>query len=243
MKRIRWLPLLILLSLNGCADLFLPDFKLDGLKGLAESFDGLRGIGELFNYPEHAHRSKNADKTSPRHCAASIDNLEKTLCLEHESGMEKHWWYSDANGEKHPLQAKENLSASIDTFEVDRDWQYVAIVSAEEGHPMLAVYNLQDWIRTGKQPSPVYIFNPYPGTVHMLGWANNQLLHALSYGKNGLRFETDGPINRQEAATGVWPTKEMYAFRWDSYSMKVIRTPPPEEQKSNVKNKKKEGED
>jgi len=47
----RWLPLLILLSLNGCASWFLPNFDLSGLKGLPESFDGLRGVGELFSYP------------------------------------------------------------------------------------------------------------------------------------------------------------------------------------------------
>jgi len=165
------------------------------------------------------------------------------LCLEHEPGMGKHWWYNDANGEQHPLHAEENESESIDTFEVDRDWQYVAIVSAEEGHPFLAVYDLQAWIDAGKQPPPVFTLNPYPGTVHMIGWANNQLLHALSYGQNGLRFETDGPINQQEAATGVWPSKEMHAFRLDRYTMEVARIPPPKGQKSDTKHEKKEEKD
>jgi len=240
LKRVRWLPVLILLSLNGCADLFFSDFDLHGLKGLPEAFNGLRGVGELFNTPERAQRLQKEDKASPVRCATSIHTSKKALCLASQPETDKHWWFNDVNGEKQPLQAPENLAESIDTFEVDRDWQYIAIVSAEEGHPMLAVYDLQTWINTGEQPSAIYTLNPYPGTVHMIGWANNQMLHALSYGQNGLRFESDGPVSAEDAATGDWPLKEMRDFRLDRYTMKIIHLPAPEGQGNAVKNDKRE---
>ncbi|MDX8392274.1 MAG: hypothetical protein R8K53_06885, partial [Mariprofundaceae bacterium] len=114
----------------------------------------------------------------------------------------------------------------IATFEVDREWRFVAMITAEEGHPFLTVYNLDTLIANGRQPASTYTLNPYPGGVHLGGWANNRLLYALSFGQNRLYFSTDGPVNPKEAATDIWPTEKMRDFRLNPRTMKLMHIKP-----------------
>jgi len=228
------LAILILLSLNGCASLFSSDFDLSGLKGLQKSMNGAVAV---FSYPERAHRSKQTDNTNPDYqhtrCAASMHNKKRTLCAQNEQETASiRWWHTDANGTKHRLVSEINNGeqiAQITDFEVDRNWRYVAIISVEEGHPFLAIYDLSKWIATGKQATAIYALNPYPGGLYMSGWGNNQLLHALTYDQNGLRFSTDGPITAKESASGSWPRQKSRDFRFDPYRMKLVHVKVPAE--------------
>ncbi len=211
-------------------------FDLRGLKGLPESMNGaIAGAAAVFSYPERARSSKQTDNTNPDYqhtrCAASIHNKKRTLCAQDEQETASiRWWHTDANGTKHTLASEINNGeqiARIADFEVDRNWRYVAVVSVEEGHPFLAIYDLNTWISTGKQPTAIYTLNPYPGGLHMAGWGNNQLLHALTYDQNGLNFSTDGPVTANESASGSWPRQKSRDFRFDIYRMKLVHIEAP----------------
>jgi len=184
----------------------------------------VKGAAAVFSYPEWARVvNKDAPPGQQQRCASSIYNKKRTLCEQHAPNAPAiRWWHTDADGVKHELAPKASEGEEISAFEVDRDWRYVAIVSAAEGHPLLDIYDLNVWILSGNRPDSLYTLNPYPGGLHLSGWENNELLHGLSYHQEGLSFSTDGPISAKESASGTWPLEKSRYFRFDPYAMKLI---------------------
>ena len=82
----------------------------------------------------------------------------------------------------------------LSEFVLDRHARYVAIVTAEEGHPMLTVYPLDEWIKRRSQPQASYFLNPYPGSLSLEGWDNHTRTNKKTELDSGLSFTTDGPV-------------------------------------------------
>jgi len=148
------------------------------------------------------------------------------LCRESTLEAAERWSYYDASGNKHLLGTAESEGETLATFEVDHNWHYVAILTAEEGHPFLGIYDLDKWLASAKKPTPIYALNPYLGTIHIRGWRNNQWLYSPSYGEDGLHFSTNGPSTSKEAATGHWPLEKTRNFRFNPSTMQLINIPP-----------------
>jgi hypothetical protein len=106
------------------------------------------------------------------------------------------------------------VSQPVATFEIDAFDSYVAVVTSEEGHPMLSVYDFRKWLDMHRPSEPAYVLNPYPGGLHLSGWENNDLLSGLSYGAEGLRFSTNGPVlEKDNRSANAFPLEETRDFR------------------------------
>jgi len=213
----------LVLSLSSCADMVFSDFNLDGFKRIHETIaETVRGAASVSGPPERARQQHSPDGTKDRSlCAASLYLKQQSLCAVHAANGDMRWLYKDKSGKTHALNAPDKPGEQVYDFEVDRDWYYVAVITAEEGHPLLAVYNLEAWTKSGEQPDPLYVLNPYPGGLHLDGWENNEFLHGLSYRQNGLRFSTDGPVLKGESMHSNWPLAVSRAFRFDPQTMKI----------------------
>jgi len=200
------------------------DFNLGELKGIHESIgETLRGGASVSGPPERARQQHSPDSTKDRSlCATSLYHKQQSLCAVHAADGGMRWLYKDKAGKAHALNVPDEPGEQVYDFEVDRDWDYVAVITAEEGHPFLTVYNLEAWTNSGRQPTPLYVLNPHPGGLHLDGWENNEFLHGLSYRQNGLRFSTDGPVLKGESMHGNWPLAESRAFRFDPQTMKLF---------------------
>lgn len=108
---------------------------------------------------------------------------EQSVCA--EADRDRVTWWSVAAG-------RADLSIGIiedihglPLLQADHSGRYLAVVSAEEGHPLLALYDLQAWLAQGQPPEALYQFDPYPGELHLTGWQADDPV---------LTFESSAPL-------------------------------------------------
>ena len=94
------------------------------------------------------------------------------------------------------------LSASV-------SGRYIAIFSAGEGHPMLAVFR-SDRLDYGEAPELVRRFNPYPGTISEGVWD-----------KETLQFESDADF----AAGSYQTADQLIRYRFNADTGQLSRSP------------------
>jgi len=177
-----------LLLLSGCLSHSKPDHEK-----ATEAFNAIgkaaEGASAAFAYPERSKALEN----DPKHvsCAGSRTKTER-LCAD-SYGEKTRWFLLSETNEETTIEAGDFSAERLQYFEVDRQWRYIAMVITEEGHPFLAVYDLKLWLDEKKKPSPLFIVHPYPDSVFLSGWSNNQLLGGLGSGSLELRFSSDTP--------------------------------------------------
>lgn len=99
------------------------------------------------------------------------------------------------------------------------DGRMLAVVSASEGHPFLEVFAVEPLRQEGRW-ALLWEFNPYPGTVALVGWRDGRL-----------RLETDNPLALvgcpAGAAEELWPDQVAVEVdpRWGSASRRRLRAP------------------
>ncbi|RLL54027.1 hypothetical protein D8Y20_03770 [Mariprofundus sp. EBB-1] len=155
--------------------------------------------------------------------AATIDESGKLLCVDISpddpqhfcTGMdedEPYWFLIDSSGSRAAMGSES--FGLVESFELDRHGKYIALETSEEGHPMFGVYDFQLWLKQNKQPEPIYFLNPYPGTLHVKGWENNEDLRALPGKLQALRFSTDGPLkNLNDENRNRYPLEAERTYR------------------------------
>lgn len=141
-------------------------------------------------------------------CAGMPDGKERYLCAVQRPSGETAWRLGDDRGER--LLDGSDAGESVADFELDRSWRYLAVVTAAEGHPFLAVYDLGQWQASGKRPEPLLAVNPYPGTLQLDGWDDNMHLPAAKGDKHCVYFSSDGPVSGE---TGDFPLPQARPFR------------------------------
>jgi len=224
--------LTLLVSLSGCADMF---FSHDDSKLARETMKSVRGAAKG---PASVFRIINRARVVAGHlerlCAGEVNSQNnRYLCAVRQPSGETEWRLGGGAMQEIALKSMSSAGESVADFEIDRQWRYLVVVTAEEGHPCLAVYDLNRWLATLNQPSALVAVNPCPGGLHLLGWENNQRIASHRYGNMGLRFDSDGPVLEGENAdSNIFPLPEMREFHVsvpdmrdaESWKIKFIKT-------------------
>lgn len=211
----RTLPCLmaLLLSLSGCADMFFHhDDPEPAREALNSAGSAARGAASVFHI---GNRARVVEGQPERLCAGEL-NSDKGhyLCAVRQPSGETEWRLGGGAMQEIPLGSMGSAGESVADFEIDRHWNYLVVVTAEEGHPFLAVYDLNRWLATLRQPDALMAVNPYPGGLHLRGWENNSLLTGVMFEKKGLRFDSDGPVlEGEDAASNDFPLFRVREFR------------------------------
>lgn len=139
----------------------------------------------------------------------------KQLCAVRLDSGELEWQLRQAGAPVQRIGTTGNEGQVLAEITPDQSFEYVAIITAEEGHPMLGVYSLQDWVARQKQPDALYFLNPYPGTLSVERWKKG----ATTGKKNGLGsellFSSDGPVltaEKYNVPGYVQPDMQNYKF-------------------------------
>ncbi len=171
-----------------------------------------KGAAKVFSYPELARPT--GDGTL---CASSREKVGKLCAGEHKG--KTRWFFVGEAGEEATIGQDDHSIETLYTFEVDHDWNYVAVVLKEEGHSLLAAYNLKRWMREKKKPAPFFMVNPDPGTIRLSGWSNNQLLRGLDHRPEYLHFLSDGPVLASDKHNKIgWPIEVMREYHFNPLS-------------------------
>lgn len=160
-------------------------------------------------------RSMDVKGQAEMRCAGmGNSNRQSRLCaVKLQSGLTE-WRLSGAGKPAQIIGLTGSMAASLPDFEFDRDQEYVAVVTAEEGHPMLAVYDFHAWIKNRKQPDALFFVNPYPGSFDLTGWDNNAASAVQTSGNKGLRFSSDGPVlSTDDRRVVEFPLSAMLNYR------------------------------
>jgi hypothetical protein len=86
--------------------------------------------------------------------------------------------------------------------------RYIAILSANEGHPVLGVYNAAN-LDAAETPVKIKDFNPYPGVIGQHQWEDEQLL-----------FTSDATFS-----SGTELATEQRPYRYNPKSGEIYRKP------------------
>lgn len=205
--------MVLLVSLSGCADMFFshddPEPAREAMNGVGNAAKGAASVFRVKN------RARVVDGQPERLCAGELNSqTERYLCAIRQPSGETEWRLGGGAMQEMSLGSMGSAGESVADFEIDRQWNYLAVVTAEEGHPFLTVYDLNHWLATLKSPSVLMAVNPYPGGLHLRGWENNFLLSGVIFEKKGLRFDSDGPVLEDENAdSNDFPLPEMREFR------------------------------
>lgn len=102
---------------------------------------------------------------SPR-CALEVDirNDERPAC----------WRVDCVDAAPRTLGCDTTELHQVADLQVAPDQQWLAVISVGEGHPMLEVVALSDWL-AGKPYRAQCTINPYPGTIHAERWDAGRL--------------------------------------------------------------------
>jgi NADPH:quinone reductase-like Zn-dependent oxidoreductase len=125
---------------------------------------------------------------------ASIKPAGGRLCVVELEYGEMEWQIRKPGVPVLIIGTSGGMGQYLSEFVLDRHARYVAIVTAEEGHPMLTVYPLDEWIKKRSQPQASYFLNPYPGSLSLEGWDSHTQTNKKSGFDSGLSFTTDGPV-------------------------------------------------
>lgn len=127
---------------------------------------------------------------SPR-CALEVDirNDERPAC----------WRVDCVDAAPRTLGCDATALHQVADVRVAPGQQWMAVISVGEGHPMLEVVALSDWI-AGQPYRAQCTINPYPGTIHAERWDDGRLGLAsdvdLRIEDSGLRADGIGDERR-----------------------------------------------
>jgi hypothetical protein len=137
------------------------------------------------------------------------------------------WYLTREDGTMEPVgNMPEALGATVWQAEASPKETYLAVLSAEEGHPSIDVYLLEDLLKPVNVPGdesmvPVSHVNPYPGTIWITGWRNETLLEIIS----------DVPLDRMAAEDpmeSLWePDTDTRTFLWGITTGAITKSPLP----------------
>lgn len=100
--------------------------------------------------------------------------------------QQEQLWYS--LGESHKLERLPFYTGtafqSVDQISISPDDKWIAVITVGEGHPLIAVYDLQsvlhgddaDYNREGKKGFTPLFVDPYPGYVEIIAWKGDNLM-------------------------------------------------------------------
>ncbi|PIE34069.1 hypothetical protein CSA56_09135 [candidate division KSB3 bacterium] len=97
----------------------------------------------------------------------------KTLCAINLRDAEPLWFLFDSAGNTQ-LGTHSTAFGYINSMKASPDGQYLAVISVGEGHSMLEVVELQQFIQQ-RTYQVVQQIDPYPGTISLEGWKGSQL--------------------------------------------------------------------
>lgn len=141
-------------------------------------------------------------------CAAPYTNvrsfpasgLEVRAFVVIEQEPQTPFGFVDRSGRLQLIATELNLLAQIFNVSVAPDGGFVAIESAGEGHPQLAIYRVSDLVRAGHGPSlPALAWlDPYPHVLDELRWVDAETLEFSA----PLDFTRIDPDSRKAADPG-----------------------------------------
>lgn len=95
------------------------------------------------------------------------------------------------------------------------DYQYLAVVSVGEGHPLLEIIDLPLWLEQGVY-QVLHALNPYPGDFELQGWQG----HTLHFASTG---ELDYPLSPVAGTTE--PLQQPVQYQFDVTSGRLTKQP------------------
>ena len=134
-------------------------------------------------------RVKNTCVMDEKLCAA-MDAGSRLCAVKQDEGLIE-WRLIQPEKTEEVLGVTGGMAETLAEFQIDPGQNYIALVTAEEGHPMLTVYDLRVWIQQRLRPVALFYLNPYPGYIGLKGWGDEAVnVHNSKW----LHFESDGPV-------------------------------------------------
>ncbi|MDQ6961267.1 MAG: hypothetical protein Q9M28_01875 [Mariprofundaceae bacterium] len=139
----------------------------------------------LFILTACAKQSLNLANISNVHSAQLHATPSQSIVVisDHQEGQ--LWYKLDENHQLKGLALFTGTSFQpVDQIAISPDDQWIAVITVGEGHPLIAVYDLQsalhgdddDYNREERKGFTALFIDPYPGYIEIVGWKGKQLI-------------------------------------------------------------------
>lgn len=126
-----------------------------------------------------------------------------------------HWYVVGGVGGNRMLGTDFAGFQFIAELAASSDYQYLAVVSVGEGHPLLEIIDLPLWLEQGVY-QVLHELNPYPGNFELQGWQG----HTLQFASTG---ELDYPLSPE--SSNIEPLEQPIQYLFDITSGRLTKQP------------------
>lgn len=126
-----------------------------------------------------------------------------------------HWYVVGGEGGNRMLGTDFAGFQFIGELAASADYQYLAVISVGEGHPLLEVVDLQLWLQQGVY-QVLHELNPYPGNFELQGWQG----HTIEFASTA-ELEYSGAARSSSSE----PLAEAIQYQFDVVSGRLIQRP------------------
>lgn len=105
------------------------------------------------------------------------DSLNQTdkLCILNLQQGESQWFLIKATDGNQLLTPHPASMSQVTDFLIAPSKQWLAILSVGEGHPIVDIVELTEFLHN-REPKTLISINPFPGTIHLVKWQQHQLI-------------------------------------------------------------------
>jgi len=104
----------------------------------------------------------------------SLNQTDKLCILNLQQGESQWFLIGAADGNQLLTPHPASMSQVVD-FLISPSKQWLAILSVGEGHPIVDIVELTEFLHN-HEPKTLISINPFPGTINLVKWQKNQLL-------------------------------------------------------------------